>query len=201
VKKVIIQLNQDYIQYLLQVQYMMYWMKMQSIFLLFVLGFMISFSSCKNPYKGPKQPDTELIKDNLLGANAILVDTEDQEIKDFIARHSWNMQETGSGLRYMIYEQGNGPVVEKDKVVRFNYTLSLITGDVIYTSKESGPSEFRVGHGGVESGLDQGIQLLRVGDKAKLILPSHLAHGVPGDGAKIPKRATLIYDIELIGQK
>jgi FKBP-type peptidyl-prolyl cis-trans isomerase len=40
--------------------------------------------------------------------------------------------------------------------------------------------------------------LLRVGDKARFILPSHLAHGVPGDGVKIPRRATIIYDLELI---
>jgi FKBP-type peptidyl-prolyl cis-trans isomerase FkpA len=192
------QLNLKFSIYLPRVQNNFYRMSIQSFILLFWGVLILWVSSCQNPDKTSKSTDPESIEKNLLGANAILVDTEDQEIKDFIARHSWDMLGTGSGLRYMIYEQGTGLAAQKGKIARFNYTLSLITGDIIYTSLETGPSEFRIGHGGVESGLDQGIQLLRVGDKAKFILPSHLAHGIPGDGAKIPKRATLIYDIELI---
>jgi FKBP-type peptidyl-prolyl cis-trans isomerase FkpA len=198
VKQLLTQLILKNSIYLSKLQNEIRWMNIKPYLLLFSLLLIFWFSSCKDSGKENKRPDTETIRNNLLGANAILIDTENQEIEDLIARHSWDMQKTGSGLRYMIYEQGTGPQAQKDKVAKFNYTLSLITGDIIYSSRESGPSEFRIGRGGVESGLDQGIQLLRVGDKARFILPSHLAHGVPGDGAKIPKRATLIYEIELI---
>lgn len=171
-----------------------------------VYGFLIFFllftqHSCNSPKQENNKPDTAAMEENLMRANTILLDAEDQEIRDFIDRHGWDMKETGSGLRYMIYQEGDGEKAQKDKVAIFHYSLRLITGDLIYSSQESGMAEFRLGRGGVESGLEEGFKLLRVGDKARFILPSHLAHGVPGDGAKIPRRATLIYDIELVELK
>jgi FKBP-type peptidyl-prolyl cis-trans isomerase len=50
----------------------------------------------------------------------------------------------------------------------------------------------------VESGLEEGILLLQEGDKARFIMPPHLAHGLIGDRDKIPARATIIYDLELV---
>ncbi len=166
-----------------------------------ILFLLFTNLSCNSPQQETNTPDTATMRENLLGANAILLDAEDQEIIDFIDRHGWEMKETGSGLRYMIYHEGDGEKAKKDHIAVFHYSLRLITGDLVYSSQESGMAEFRLGRGGVESGLEEGFKLLRVGDKAKLILPSHLAHGVPGDGVKIPRRATLIYDIELVELK
>jgi FKBP-type peptidyl-prolyl cis-trans isomerase FkpA len=154
--------------------------------------------SCRQGTEEKQNTDIETIRQSLRGANAILIDAESQDIDDFIVRHGWDMQNTGSGLRYMIYEEGSGPKAAKNKTAIFHYTLRLINGDVIYSSHGGRSSEFVIGRGGVESGLDEGIQLLKQGDKARMILPSHLAHGVPGDGVKIPIRAILIYDIELL---
>ncbi len=167
-------------------------------FVIVLSSFLFVFCSNNAGRERNKEEKPEAIEEKLLGANAILIDAEDQEIKDFIQRHGWEMQETGSGLRYMIYEQGSGPQAEKDDTAIFHYSLRLITGDLLYSSDDQEVAEFRIGHGGVESGLDEGMQLLKKGDKARFILPSHLAHGVPGDGAMIPRRATLIYDVELI---
>ncbi len=170
--------------------------------LLIILFFsQLFWISCvgRNNGDNTKNTDSQELKEQLLLANTYLIDAEDQEIKDFIARNGWIVEHTGSGLRYMIYETGKGRNTENNKTAVFHYTISLITGDIIYSSREKNqPGEFLIGKGGVESGLEEGILLLRVGDKAKLILPSHLAHGVPGDGLKIPSRATIIYDIELI---
>ncbi|MFU8845127.1 MAG: FKBP-type peptidyl-prolyl cis-trans isomerase, partial [Bacteroidales bacterium] len=124
--------------------------------------------------------------------------TEDQRIDDFISRHNWKMNATGTGLRFVIYRHGNGPKAEIGQVARFNYSLVLLNGDTISTSSESGPMEFMIGQGGVENGLEEGILLLKKGDRAKLIIPSHLAFGLVGDMDKIPAKATLVYDIELI---
>ena len=55
-----------------------------------------------------------------------------------------------------------------------------------------------LGSGGVESGLEEGILLLKLGDKARFIIPSYLAHGLSGDQDKIPPKATLIYTIKII---
>ncbi len=158
----------------------------------------VAISSCGSKSTDGNQTDQEEIRRSLRGANALLIDAEEQEIQDFINRQSWDMKETGSGLKYMIYEEGTGPKAEKDNIAHLHYNISLITGDLVYSSREDGIREFRIGKGGVEPGLEEGILLLRVGDKARFILPSHLAHGVPGDGVKIPRRATIIYDLELI---
>lgn len=157
--------------------------------------------ACNRPSEQQKPSGQQVMRENLLGANAILVDKEDQEIRDFMSRYGWEMQQTGTGLRYMIYEQGLGPNARKDNIAVFHYTLRLITGDIVYSSRDDAPAEFIIGQRGVESGLDEAMLLLKKGDKAHLILPSHLAHGVPGDGAKIPRRATLIYDIEVLDIK
>ncbi len=159
------------------------------------------FISCQGANQQEREPSRQQLRESLLGANTMLIDAEDQEIEDFIQRHGWQMNETGSGLRYDIYQEGTGPKAQKDRIAVFHYTVRLITGDVIYSSENKEPSEFQIGRGGVESGLEEGMLLLRVGDQARFILPSHLAHGVPGDGVKIPKRATLIYDIELVELK
>jgi FKBP-type peptidyl-prolyl cis-trans isomerase len=52
----------------------------------------------------------------------------------------------------------------------------------------------------VESGLHEGIKYMKKGEKARLILPPHLAHGLIGDMNKIPMNATLIYDIQVIDE-
>jgi len=169
--------------------------------ILFFLFLVVLFCSCGGNSPDSKQPDSATIRQNMLEVNAILIDAEDQEINDFIARHGWEMHKTGSGLRYMIYQPGDGPVAQKDQIAVFHFSLSLITGDLVYASQNDQPAEFRIGRSSVESGLEEAILLMRVGDKARLILPSHLAHGLPGDGMRIPQRATIIYDIELIDLK
>ncbi len=130
--------------------------------------------------------------------NRYLVKTEKENIANYIRRHGWEMQETGSGLSYMIYEDGTGHMAEKGKVAVLKYKLWLITGDLVYSSDDRGLKTFLVGKGGVESGLEEAILLMKKGDKARLVLPSHLAYGLLGDDDKIPPRTAIIYDIELV---
>ncbi len=134
-------------------------------------------------------------------ANKYLIRTEYEDIENYIRRHGLKMEETGSGLRYLIYKKGNGKKAEKGKVAVLDYTLSLITGDVIYSSDKNGKKEFKIGQGNVESGLEEAIHYMQVGDKAKLILPAHLGYGLLGDNNKVPPRSTLVYYIELIDIK
>ena len=155
--------------------------------------------SCSQEKQRQKSPGTKKeVKKSLLEANKKVVKTEEQHIRDFLNRYSWEMEETGSGLRYMIYEKGAGKAIERGDIVELNYEVLLITGDKVYSSDESGPMEFVVGKAEVISGLEEGILLLHVGDKAKFIIPSHLAYGLLGDEDKIPNKSTLIYDVEVI---
>jgi FKBP-type peptidyl-prolyl cis-trans isomerase FkpA len=169
--------------------------------ILFIFSFLVAifgFSCQSNDSKNGKVYSQKEIKETLLRVNKQLVENEDETIEDFISRYKWKMNKTGTGFRYWIYKNGGGKKAENNKVAKFNYTVKLLTGDVIYSSMISGPKEFLIGRGGVESGIEEGILFLRVGDKAKFIIPSHLAFGLQGDQNKIPAKASLVYDIELI---
>jgi len=163
-----------------------------------ILVWFVILSSCKEASQPGEKVSEEKLRESLIKANIAAKNAEVEQINDFIERHRWEMQKTGSGLRYVIYKQGNGAKAEEGKIAKVNYSLSLITGDVVYFSAEGGPMVFMIGKGGVESGLEEAILLLQVGDKAKIIIPSHLGFGLAGDDHKIPPKATLIYDIELL---
>jgi len=134
---------------------------------------------------------------SLIKANRYLARTEKETIDNYITRHNLKMKSTGTGLRYMIIKHGNGAKAKKGDIAVIEYTVRLITGDVVYSSKQSGVKEFRIGKGGVESGLEEGILMLKKGDIAKFILPSHLAFGLHGDDNKIPPKMPIVYDVEL----
>ncbi len=100
----------------------------------------------------------------------------------------------------MIYFNGNGQQAKVGNIALINFEISLLNGTVVYSSNNK-PEEFVVGKDNVESGLHEAITYLKVGDKAKLIIPIHLAFGLAGDMNKIPPRSTIVYDIELVSLK
>ena len=139
--------------------------------------------------------------------NREMVKEDYEKIKAFAELRGWDMQTTETGLWYMIYGGGRGEKAVAGKIATVEYTVSLMDsiGTVCYSSAVSGPKVFKTGKGGadgrVESGLEEGILLLRAGDRARLIMPPHLGHGLIGDGDCIPKRAIVIYEIELVNLK
>ena len=109
---------------------------------------------------------------------------------------------TDSGLRYQIIQKGDGKQAEKGKTVSVHYKGQLPDGTVFDSSyKRNKPLEFPVGVGHVIAGWDEGIQLLQVGDKARMVIPSDLAYGERGAGGVIPPNAVLIFDVELMEVK
>lgn len=172
---------------------------MKKIILFIFIG-LITFS-CQQQKTKDNAFDPKQYKDPLMRVNKKLVESEDNHINALVNRYGWKMEKTGTGLRYLIYHKGNGKKALAGKIAKINYEVKLIDGVLCYSSATSGPKEFLIGRGGVESGLEEGILLMKVGDKAKFILPSHLAFGLVGDGNKIPPKATLVYDIELLELK
>lgn len=159
--------------------------------------------ACNGRVMEEKEKETKPVTGpgDLIEANKLMVKSEDQRIEDFIRRYGWQMETKGSGLRYMIYHEGKGEKADAGKIAMIDYTLSLLSGDTVYTSENEGIKSIPLGKGTAESGLEEGILLLNVGDKAKFIIPSHLAFGLFGDAKKVPAKATLVYDIELIELK
>lgn len=173
---------------------------MIKILLHIIFAFSLLLAAGCNRSAEPEQQtpqDSAALRETLAETNKLLLSAEDEEIEDFIERYGWQMQQTGSGLRYMIYQHGDGPRAQDGMTAVLHYQVHLLTGDRVYGSEQDGPLEFQIGRGGVEGGLEEAILLLRQGDHARFIMPAHLAHGLPGDGVKIPKRATIVYDLEL----
>ncbi len=170
------------------------------VMLLPILGLL---SCCKHHDNNTSSQTTNpnQYKEDMVRVNKLLNEQERQDIDNYIERHQLDMQSTGTGLRYMINHSGSGPLAVAEKVAVINYTVSLLDGRQVYSSDELGQKKFLIGKGGVEAGLEEGILLMRVGDKAKFILPSHLAYGLAGDDNKIPSRAPLLYAVELVELK
>lgn len=165
-------------------------------FFLWVLIFFIS--SCGENEE--KESQIKLpTKEESSDMNKVWNEEEHYLIEQFVKRNEWEVIETGTGLRYMIYEKGTGEYPEPEQRAMIDFSITLLDGTECYSTKESGPVPFTIEHDYVESGLHEGILKMKVGDRAKLIIPSYLAHGLAGDQEKIPTLATIIYDIRLLG--
>jgi FKBP-type peptidyl-prolyl cis-trans isomerase len=112
---------------------------------------------------------------------------------------------TKSGLQYQVIKQGSGPKPTIKDKVKVHYTGTMIDGKEFDSSIRRGqPVELDLK--GVIAGWTEGLQLMNVGSKFKLFIPSNLAYGEqgrPGQGPNgeggMPPNSTLIFDLELLG--
>jgi FKBP-type peptidyl-prolyl cis-trans isomerase FkpA len=154
--------------------------------------------ACKDKPQPISEKDRQENASKMIEINRILIKKDKQRIIGYLERNNLHMTETGTGLWYMIEKQGSGEFASKGKMATIGYSVSLLDGTLCYDSKKEGAKTFRIGMGGIESGLEEGVLLLKTGALAKFILPPHLAYGLPGDGKKIPGRAILVYEVELL---
>lgn len=105
-----------------------------------------------------------------------------------------------SGLVYRSVSAGTGESPKATDVVSVHYTGKLTDGTVFDSSVERGtPAEFPLN--GVIACWTEGVQKMKVGEKAVLVCPSDIAYGDRGSPPKIPGGATLVFDVELLGIK
>jgi len=136
------------------------------------------------------------------GAREKRVAAEREAKKAELDKISAGFEETASGLRYQVIQKGEGKKAEKGNTVSVHYKGQLADGTVFDSSyKRNAPLDFQVGVGQVIAGWDEGICLLNVGDKARLVIPSDLGYGSAGAGGVIPPDATLVFDVELMDVK
>lgn len=137
-------------------------------------------------------------QETLDSLNRCLVNQEKEAINDYIKKSGNTYAETGTGLRYRIVNQGDGELLQTGNVAVMDYESRLLDGDLLYSSAEDGNKMIVVGHGGVESGLEEALLHLHYGDEAEIIIPMRLAHGLIGDGKRIPPCATIVYKVKVI---
>jgi peptidylprolyl isomerase len=136
------------------------------------------------------------------GAKAEREAAAKKQQEELLGELSQGFEKTNSGLRYKMISEGDGKKAEKGKTVSVHYKGMLPDGTVFDSSyKRKQPIDFPLGKGHVIEGWDEGIQLLKEGDKARFVIPSHLAYGSRGAGGVIPPNATLVFDVELVKVK
>ncbi|MEO6884193.1 MAG: FKBP-type peptidyl-prolyl cis-trans isomerase [Bacteroidia bacterium] len=141
------------------------------------------------------------VNTKLINSNTMFAVQERDEIQEYIHHHHYNMQATASGIYYWIYQKGNGEQAKAGETAVVKFTISLLDGTLCYSSDKEGLKSFLIGKDQVETGLHEAVQLMHVGDKAVFILPSNLAAGMVGDREKIPPKASVVYDLELVSLK
>jgi FKBP-type peptidyl-prolyl cis-trans isomerase FkpA len=154
--------------------------------------------SCTEEEKQPEPIQWDMEKSTEM--NKELAIEESINIDLYFAQHeNWEVKETGSGLRYVILKKTEGAFPKAGMDAKTQYKISLLDGTEVYKTASDEVDIFRIDKSDMESGIHEGIKLMRVGEKAKLVFPSHLAHGLVGDLQKIPPLSPLVVDIELIG--
>ncbi len=134
------------------------------------------------------------------GSRQARLAAEKEKAEAAIESLSKGFKRAESGLRYSLITKGDGKKAQKGDQVSVHYEGSLLNGQVFDSSYKRGqPITFQLGIGQVIPGWDEGIGMLRVGDKARFVIPSELAYGSAGAGGVIPPNATLIFDVELVG--
>jgi len=119
-------------------------------------------------------------------------------IDAYIADNNLKVEQTESGLYYIIDKPGTGGFPKPGQKVKVHYTGTLLDGSEFDSSVDRGPFEFDLGRGRVIKGWDEGIPKFQKGGSGKLIIPSTLGYGSRPQGPKIPANSTLVFEIELL---
>ena len=129
---------------------------------------------------------------SLLAATSFAAESVTAEVKEAIT--------TKSGLQYTSLREGSGATPKPTDVVIVNYRGTLLNGREFDSSYKHGkPAEFRLNN--VIKCWTEGLQMMKVGGKAKLVCPSNLAYGEEGVEGSIPRNAPLKFEVELLDIK
>lgn len=170
-----------------------------------LLALVICLPACGDPKKQPKreerlysEADKKAVKDQFVKANQQLMQKENDEMDNYAKMHKMAFIRTGSGIRYFVYKASEkGDSITPGMQVNMDFVLSLLDGTECYNSKREGRKTLVIAQEEAESGIHKGLQYLKRGDKAILLIPSPLAHGLLGDFKKIPPQMPIVYEVQV----
>ncbi len=147
----------------------------------------------------------EFQSDMMAKHSAKMKESAEKNIKDGQAFLAENKKKDGvitlpSGLQYKVLSRGSGRKPSPKDNVSVNYRGSLIDGTEFDSSeKHGGPAVFPVA--GVIKGLSEALQLMQVGSKWQIVVPSEIGYGAQSLGTQITPNSVLVFEIELLGIK
>jgi len=164
---------------------------------------MLIVLSCRQEKKSQGVEKSKWSKGHSVNFNQELLIREQMQIKLFLDhKQSLKMNLTNSGLRYMIYKNGVGKeLANNGQLATIKIKISLLDGTICYETIDNEYEYFGIEKSEKEFGIHELVKYMKVGDRAKAILPSHLAHGLLGDRENIPPQSILYLDVELIDLK
>ena len=160
---------------------------------LYILPWLMMLAACnRKPVIELEQENSALVKENMINANRVVIQSEGTQIESYVSRRGWTMQALPSGALYWEYAQGDGAQVAAQDNVEVTYRLEALDGTPIYTHQID---TLEVGKRQVTPALDDMLQQVRYGSKVWLIAPSNSAYGVVGDGDRVQPRTVIIYNV------
>jgi FKBP-type peptidyl-prolyl cis-trans isomerase len=118
---------------------------------------------------------------------------------EFVQKTWPEAKKTNTGIRYIILQEGRGTMPKPGNKIAVLYVGRLLNGTVFDQATEKEKAfTFRVSRDQVIQGWDQVFQQIKVGEKRLVIIPPELAYGTRGQPPKIPRNATLVFEVELL---
>lgn len=142
-----------------------------------------------------------LTKEESISISQFFTSDEAYKIKRFVERNGWPATQTPTGMYYYVYETNeSGKLAQPGDEVEIKFKIRLLDADttLCYASEANTTEKVLVEMENVESGIHEALTYLRSGEKAYVILPYYLAHGLAGDLNKVPPLSSLLYEIEVI---
>jgi FKBP-type peptidyl-prolyl cis-trans isomerase len=124
---------------------------------------------------------------------------EEAGLKKFLADNKITVAPTPSGVYIVESQAGEGLKIDTGSMVTLQFIVSLINGEKIFSSYDRPePLKFQCGTKFDTPGMQEAVEKMKKGEKAKVIVPSHMGFGEKGRGSLVPPYATLVYDVEIL---
>lgn len=157
-----------------------------------ILALLASACGDRTPVIELEPDNSTLVKENMINANRVVIQSEATQIESYLKRRGWDMKALPSGALYKEYTHGSGNAILAEENVEVTYRLEALDGTAIYTNQID---TLQVGKRQVTPALDDLLQQLCYGSQAWMIAPSNAAYGVVGDGDRVGSRMVIVYNV------